>query len=114
MITPTLRVVGCSSVHATTAHAQRGASNVVATEVYEATATGLQAAMSAGRTTSVAITKAYLAHIAAYDQAAPMLTAIVRRNPNELREAAALRIQLLSKRHRSTLRSHPGSSRTSL
>jgi len=59
------------------------------TEVHEATVTDLQQALTAGRTTSVALVRAYLARIAAYDQQGPALNAILRRNPGALREAAA-------------------------
>lgn len=59
-------------------------------EVTEATITQLQAAMAEGRATSVSITRAYLARIAAYDQSGPRLNAIIRLNPRALAEAAAL------------------------
>lgn len=59
-------------------------------EVHEASVTDLQQALAAGRTTSVALVRAYLARIAAYDVQGPALNAILRRNPAALREAAAL------------------------
>ncbi|WP_053333861.1 amidase family protein [Gemmatimonas phototrophica] len=59
-------------------------------EVTEATVTQLQQAMAEGRATSVSITRAYLARIAAYDQAGPRLNAIIRLNPRALQQAAAL------------------------
>ncbi|WP_353268520.1 amidase family protein, partial [Gemmatimonas sp.] len=59
-------------------------------EVTEASVTQLQQAMAEGRATSVSITRAYLARIAAYDQAGPRLNAIIRLNPRALAEAAAL------------------------
>jgi Asp-tRNA(Asn)/Glu-tRNA(Gln) amidotransferase A subunit family amidase len=59
-------------------------------EVTEATIDQLQEAMASGRATSVSITEAYLARIAAYDQAGPRLNALIRTNPNALAEAAAL------------------------
>jgi amidase len=58
-------------------------------DVTEATVTQLQQAMAEGRATSVSITRAYLARIAAYDQAGPRLNAIIRLNPRALAEAAA-------------------------
>ena len=57
-------------------------------EVTEATVTELQEAMQRGRASSVSITRAYLARIAAYDQAGPRLNAIIRVNPRALQEAA--------------------------
>ncbi len=59
-------------------------------EVTEASVTQLQQAMAEGRATSVSITRAYLARIAAYDQSGPRLNAIIRLNPRALAEAAAL------------------------
>jgi Asp-tRNA(Asn)/Glu-tRNA(Gln) amidotransferase A subunit family amidase len=56
-------------------------------EVAEATVADLQDAMQRGRATSVSITRAYLARIAAYDQAGPRLNAIIRVNPRALAEA---------------------------
>lgn len=59
-------------------------------EVAEATIPALQEAMASGRTTSVEITRAYLARIAAYDRSGPRLNAIIRVNPNALVEAERL------------------------
>ncbi|MBM4184383.1 MAG: amidase [Gemmatimonadetes bacterium] len=59
-------------------------------EVAEATIEELQEAMASGRATSVSITEAYLARIAAYDQDGPRLNALIRLNPNALAEAQAL------------------------
>ena len=70
--------------------AQHTASRPAEVDVYEASASELQAAMSSGHTTAVAITQAYLARIAAFDHAGPMLNTIVRLNPRAMREAAAL------------------------
>lgn len=58
--------------------------------VYEASITDLQSALSARRTTSVALVDAYLARIAAYDHAGPSLNAMVRINPHARADAAAL------------------------
>ncbi len=49
----------------------------------------LTALMAAGRTTSVALTRAYLARVAAVDVAAPALNAVRCLNPDALAEAAA-------------------------
>ncbi|MBY0490245.1 MAG: amidase [Gemmatimonadaceae bacterium] len=59
-------------------------------EVTEASITDLQAALSAKRTTSVALVDQYLARIRAYDHAGPALNAIIRVNPKARAEAAAL------------------------
>jgi amidase len=68
-----------------------GSGNVAAqVEVAEATIRELQEAMSAGRATSVQITQAYLARIEAYDHAGPRLNAMLRLNPDALREARSL------------------------
>jgi Asp-tRNA(Asn)/Glu-tRNA(Gln) amidotransferase A subunit family amidase len=59
-------------------------------EVAEATIPELQAAMESGRVTSVDVTRAYLARIAAYDRAGPRLNAVIRLNPGALAEAERL------------------------
>lgn len=48
----------------------------------------LQAALAAGRVTSVQLVDAYLARIEAYDHAGPELNSILRLNPDARREAA--------------------------
>jgi len=58
------------------------------TEVAEATIADLQNAMQQGKATSVSLTRAYLARIAAYDQAGPRLNAIIRVNARALDDAA--------------------------
>ena len=50
----------------------------------------LQAAMASGRASSVDITEAYLARIAAYDRAGPAINAMVWLNPDARAQAAAL------------------------
>ena len=59
-------------------------------DVYEASITELQAAMTAGRTTSRDLVDAYLARIAAYDTRGPQINAMVRVNPNARAEAVRL------------------------
>ena len=59
-------------------------------EVYEASITDLQDAMTSGRTTSVALVDAYLARISAYDQEGPAINALIRLNPNARAEARRL------------------------
>lgn len=59
-------------------------------EVYEATISELQQAMTAGRTSSAELVDAYLARIAAYDQRGPELNAMIRLNPNARAEARQL------------------------
>jgi Asp-tRNA(Asn)/Glu-tRNA(Gln) amidotransferase A subunit family amidase len=72
-----------------TADAQ-AARPVLDTVVVEATITDLQRGMSEGRFTSLDLTRAYLARIAAYDQKGPALNAMIRLNPAAEREAAAM------------------------
>jgi Asp-tRNA(Asn)/Glu-tRNA(Gln) amidotransferase A subunit family amidase len=62
----------------------------LAFEVTEASVTDLQHAMTDGRTTSALIVNAYLARIAAYDHAGPMINAMIRLNPRARADAAAL------------------------
>ncbi|MCW3847957.1 amidase [Sphingomonas sp. LB-2] len=57
--------------------------------VEEASVDQLQAMMTAGRATSVSITRGYLARIAAMDRKGPTLRAVIAVNPNALAEAAA-------------------------
>ncbi len=61
-----------------------------AVEVTEASITELQDALSAKRTTSVALVDQYLARIRAYDHSGPSLNAIIRVNAKARVEAAAL------------------------
>ena len=58
--------------------------------VYERSIPELQAALAAGRTTSVALVDAYLARIAAYDHRGPSLNAMIRLNPRARADAAVL------------------------
>ena len=75
--------------------------------VYEASVRDLQAAMTAGRTTSVGLVNAYLARIRAYDHAGPSLNAIVRLNPNARSDAAALDAERKAGRVRGPLHGIP-------
>ncbi|HYU12348.1 MAG TPA: hypothetical protein VEK82_07225, partial [Stellaceae bacterium] len=50
----------------------------------------LQQALSEGRTTATALTRAYLARIEAYDGAGPKLNAVREVNPDALAIAASL------------------------
>jgi amidase len=59
-------------------------------DIFEASITDLQDALSSGKVTSRQLVQAYLARIAAYDQAGPRLNAIVALNPHALAEADAL------------------------
>ena len=59
-------------------------------EVHEASIRDLQAAMTDGRTTAVALVDAYLARIAAYDRGGPRINAMIRLNPRAREQAAAL------------------------
>jgi Asp-tRNA(Asn)/Glu-tRNA(Gln) amidotransferase A subunit family amidase len=62
----------------------------VGAEVFEQPLTELQAALAAGRITSVQLVDAYLARIAAYDAGGPALNSMLRRNPTARAEAARL------------------------
>ncbi len=59
-------------------------------EVYEATIQELQAALTAGRVTSVQLVEAYLARIDAYDQRGPALNALISLNPRAHADAGTL------------------------
>src|SRR5688500_571676 len=71
--------------------AQRGSEVAAAGyDVTEKSISDLQAAMTAGRTTSAEITQTYLDRIAAYDQIGPAVNSVIYVNPNALRDAGAL------------------------
>jgi amidase len=76
-------------------------------EVHEATIPALQAAMASGRATSVSLVDAYLARIAAYDQAGPRLNAIIRLNPAARAVAEALDAERRGGRVRGSLHGVP-------
>src|SRR5258708_12404026 len=87
----------CLALSATPAHlapARRAASaprtQPASFDVFETSIPDLQAALSSGKITSRQLVQAYLARIAAYDQAGPRLNAIVTLNPRALAEADAL------------------------
>jgi len=67
----------------------------------------LQAAMSAGRTTSAELVQFYLDRIAAYDQAGPRLNAVLFVNPRALDEARALDMERKRRGPRSPLHGIP-------
>src|SRR5688500_241487 len=66
------------------------ASGRAGVEGHEATITQLQAAMTAGQTSALALVDAYLARIAAYDAKGPQLTSMVRLHPSARAEARRL------------------------
>ena len=70
--------------------AAQATASQAAVDVYEASITDLQAAMTSGRTTSEALVGAYLARIAAYDRQGPEINAMVRLNPNARADARRL------------------------
>jgi Asp-tRNA(Asn)/Glu-tRNA(Gln) amidotransferase A subunit family amidase len=76
-------------------------------EVFEASITELQTALSAGRVSSVALVDAYLKRIAAFDQAGPRLNAMIRLNPSSRAEAAALDVERRAGRVRGPLHGIP-------
>src|SRR3954465_14258877 len=59
-------------------------------DVFEKSIADLQSDLASGRVTSHQLVEAYLARIAAYDQAGPKLNAIVTLNPKAIEEADAL------------------------
>jgi amidase len=59
-------------------------------DVVEASIADLQKAMSSGKTTSKAITQAYLARIKSIDKAGPRINSVIAVNPDALAIAAAL------------------------
>jgi amidase len=67
----------------------------------------LNAALSAGAVTSVALTEAYLARIEAYDQRGPAINAMIAINPRALEEAAALDRERASRGPRGPLHGIP-------
>lgn len=75
--------------------------------VYEASIADLQAAMTAGRATSVALVDGYLARIAAYDHAGPSLNAVIRLNPRARADARALDAERKAGRVRGPLHGIP-------
>ncbi|WP_156255323.1 amidase, partial [Sandarakinorhabdus oryzae] len=78
-----------------------------APEVAEASILDLQAALSTGKLTSRQLVTAYLARIAAYDQAGPALNSIVTLNPAALAEADALDKERAAKGPRGPLHGIP-------
>lgn len=78
-----------------------------AVEVAEASIPQLQAAMAKGQLTSRQLVEAYLARIAAYDQAGPQLNSIITLNPRALAEADALDRERASKGPRGPLHGIP-------
>ena len=85
-----LALFGMVGVQAASAQATTRAAASAPVEVHEATITELQAAMTAGRTTSRALVDAYLARIAAYDLRGPAINAMVRVNPDARTDATRL------------------------
>ncbi|MEZ5527499.1 MAG: amidase family protein [Gammaproteobacteria bacterium] len=76
-------------------------------EVTEASIRELQLAMTAKRLNAVQLVDAYLARIAAYDDAGPALNALIALNPNARAEAAALDAERLGTGPRSPLHGIP-------
>ncbi|MEO8679001.1 MAG: amidase family protein [Vicinamibacterales bacterium] len=76
-------------------------------DVLEQSILDLQAAQTAGRVTSRGLVEAYLARIAAYDQAGPRLNAIVTINPRAREDAEALDRERAAKGPRGPLHGIP-------
>jgi Asp-tRNA(Asn)/Glu-tRNA(Gln) amidotransferase A subunit family amidase len=75
--------------------------------VVEATIPDLQRGMSEGRFSSLGLTRAYLARIAAYDQKGPALNAMIRVNPAAERDAVAMDAERRAGRVRGPLHGIP-------
>ncbi|MDB4913316.1 MAG: aspartate tRNAAsn/Glu-tRNAGln amidotransferase subunit and related amidase protein [Gemmatimonadetes bacterium] len=75
---------------AVSAFAQKPAPSVRGDLVYERSIMDLQTAMTSGTATSADLVTAYLERIAAYDHNGPALNAVIRLNPNALKDAAVL------------------------
>lgn len=76
-------------------------------QVEEVSIDALQAAMAAGRTTSVAATRAYLDRIARMDRRGPSLRSVVAINPDALAQARALDAERRAGRLRGPLHGVP-------
>ena len=87
--------------------AAQAARSASAPDVFEASVEDLQAALAAGRATSVQLVDAYLARIAAYDQRGPRLNAVIRLNPDARAQAAALDAERRAGRVRGPLHGIP-------
>ncbi len=87
---PALSALLLGATSSVSAQGQPAAKKPAGFEVMEATIPELQAAMANGQTSAVSIVQAYLARIAAYDHAGPMINSIIRINARALKEAAAL------------------------
>ncbi len=92
--------LSCLGIAATPAHAQT-------VDVFESDVPALQAALSSGVVTSVDLVDAYLARIAAYDDAGPRLNSFIRLNPRARDEAAALDAERRSRGARGPLHGIP-------
>jgi len=85
------KLVGALAILASQAAAQKPPAVVASSpDVVEATIPELQAAMAAGKVTSVQLVDAYLARVAAYDARGPELNAMLRLNPRARADAARL------------------------
>lgn len=85
------RMRGAAAVCALALSLGVGATAVAATlDVTRATIPEMQAAYATGRLTAERVIAAYLARIAAYEEAGPSINAIIHMNPNALAQAKAL------------------------
>ena len=75
--------------------------------VVETSGTALQAAMTAGETSSVAVTRAYLDRIAKLDRRGPTLRSVISVNPDAIAQARALDEERKSKGPRGPLHGVP-------
>jgi amidase len=86
LVIPLLAVVACSSRPA----APSASATAAAVDVVELSARDVQARFDAGTLTSKALTEAYLARIAAIDQAGPTLRSVIELNPSAVSDASSL------------------------
>ncbi len=83
------------------------AANAASAVEPELTAAGVQIEMAAGRLTTLALTQAYLARIAAVDRAGPRLNSVIELNPDAESIAAALDAERAADRLRGPLHGLP-------
>jgi amidase len=104
-VTLSRAILGQAILGCTLSTAVPAAARTVAVE--EVSIDRLQAMMAAGGTSSAAITRAYLARIAAMDRKGPNLRSVIALNPDALRQAAALDAERRAGRVRGPLHGIP-------
>lgn len=102
-------LLNCAAIAITIATLLAGAPDLYAAPfaVEEATIADIQAAVDKGELTYEALTKAYLARIAAYDDTGPTLNSVITVNPEAIKTAAMLDKEFKAKGRRSPLHGIP-------